>query len=105
MAANAGEIFRLAGKDDAPLLVITVIQRTDADGVTGSDEIMRFGIIDDARKFCIEHGEHFRAVCPPEGEENLAVGIALECVLPGKLRFHRLEAIELAVADDCIIAQ
>ena len=40
MAANSGQVLGLAGEYDPALCIVAVVQRTDADRVTGGDERM-----------------------------------------------------------------
>ena len=52
------EIFGFRGKDDRTLFVITIIQGTDADGVSCGDDTVCSCIDQDAGKFGIEFLEH-----------------------------------------------
>ena len=100
LARQAQQVFRLAGKQNGPLAVISVVQGPDADGVPGGDKLPRLPVIEDAGKLRVQHGKHTHPILPVEGEEDLAVGAAVKGV-PLSLQplFQLFKAVYLAVAD------
>ena len=104
-AHQTHQIFGLAGKDNLTLCIIPIVQRPDTDGISGCHKGVRFGIVEDAGKFCIQHGEHIGAVFFVHGQQHLAVGVAAEGVLPGQGLTDFFKAVDLAVAHHCAAVQ
>ena len=103
--AQADEVLRLAGKDDAAVLEIAVKQRADADGVARGDQAVLLRVVEDHRKLRVEHFKHLQPVLAVERQQDLAVGLTAEGILRGELRAQLAEAVDLAVADDHIAAE
>ena len=96
--AQTCEVFRFACKYDDPAAVVTIIERADADRVSGSDIAVCFGIIYYHREFGVEHREHVSAIFSVHGEQDLAVGTACKFVLCGEFGLEFFESVDLAVA-------
>ena len=96
---KSDEVFRLARKYDDAVVVIPVIKRSDADGVSGGYVGIRFAVIEDAGEFSVKHTEHGRAVFPVHRQQDLAVRAAGKRVFVGEGGLERLEAVNFAVAD------
>ena len=104
--AKAHQVLGLAGKDQNSRLVVAVVQRPDADGVTGGDIAAGSCVKEDEGKLRIQHGEHIRAVFFVQGQQHLAVGAAGKGIaLGGELRLELLKAIDLAVAHQVFAVQ
>ena len=99
------QVLGLTGKHNGALNVIAIVQRTDTDGVPGGKELLLLPVIEDAGKFRVQHGEHPGAVFLIERQENLAVGIADEGVVFGKLPAEFFKPVDLTVADDPVPVQ
>ena len=106
LPAQTHQVFRLAGKDDGPGIVIAVVERADTDGVTGGDIAFRVPVVQDQRKFCVQHPEHLHTVLLIQREQDLAVGAALEgiALCPKRLP-EPIKPVDLAVADYIAAAQ
>ena len=99
------QIFRFAGKQDRAVSVVAVIQRADADGVTGSDELLLLAVVNDTGKFRVQLFKHADAVLFIHGQQHFAVGLAVKGVVPGKLLFELFKAVNLTVADHPVAVQ
>ena len=100
------QVLRLAGKDDAAGSIIAVIQRPDADGISGGHKAIPLPVIEHHGELRVQHPEHLQPVFPVQRQEDLAVGAAFEGVaLFLQLLFHRAEAVELTVADAEVVLQ
>ena len=97
--AQAHQHLGLAGKNHGAVCQRAVIQRADADGIPGGNELAGFPIVQDQGELCVQHLEHFQTIFFVQGQQNLAVGIALKCVLFFQPFFQRPETVQLAVAD------
>ena len=96
---QAHQVLGLAGEDDYTLGVVAVVQRPDADGVPGGQELPPLPVVEDAGEFRVQHLEHPRAVLLIKGQEDFAVAAAAEGVaLFLQLGPHGLKAVQLAVA-------
>ena len=95
------QVFRFAGEDhDAPG-VIAVIERTDADGIPGGDELAGPAVVEDAGELRVQHGEHIGPVFEIEGQKDLAVAVRLKDVpFPPQTFALLFKSVKLAVADD-----
>ena len=71
--AQAHQVLRLAGEDDLAALQIAIVQRADADGVPGGNQLLLCAVIDDQGKLRIQHAEHVGAVLPVQRQQQLAV--------------------------------
>ena len=96
--AQTCEVFWFACKYYGAATVVTVIERADADRVSGCDIAVCFGIIYYHREFGVEHREHVCAVFSVHREQDLAVGTACKFVLCGELGLEFFESVDLAVA-------
>ena len=101
---QAHQVLGLAGEHDGAALQIAVKQRTDADGIAGGDELVLFAIVEDQRKFSVQHAEHLHAVFVVEGQQDLAVGFALQSVFVHHARANRAKAVDFAVAHHGVFA-
>ena len=104
--AQADEVLGLAGEHDGAVLVVTVEQRPDTDGIPGCDEGVGHGIVDDEGELGVQPGEHGQAVFPEQGQQNLTVAAALELIaFFGQLPLQGAEAVNFAVADHIVAVQ
>ena len=78
--AKSDEIFRLTGKQDDAACVVSVVQRTDADGIARGDEFVRFAVVDHTGEFGVQPGKQIRAVFKIHGEQDLAVAVACKSI-------------------------
>ena len=92
------KILRLTGKHDGTGAVIAIVQRPDADGVSGGDELLLFSVIKDAGKFRVQHTEHLHTVALIHGQQHLAVAVTDEGIVIGQFRFDFLKAVDFTVA-------
>ena len=76
--ADPHKVFCFAGKNDRTLFIVSVIEWPDADGVAGGNKRLFLRIVQDQRKFRIQHPEHGRAVLLVKGQQDFAIGLALE---------------------------
>ena len=76
--ADPHKVFCFAGKNDGTLFIVSVIEWPDADGVAGGNKRLFLRIVQDQRKFRIQHPEHGRAVLLVKGQQDFAIGLALE---------------------------
>ena len=60
--ADPHKVFCFAGKNDGTLFIVSVIERSDADGIAGSDKLLFLRIVQNQGKFSIQHPEHGCAV-------------------------------------------
>ena len=98
LAADAGEVLRLAGEGHAPGGELAVIERAYAQRVARGDEFVAGGVVYYAGELGVEHGEHICPVLAVHGQEYLAVGAGAEAVAHAhELGLERAEAVELAV--------
>ena len=93
------QIFRFAGKQDRTVSVIAVIQRANADGVTGGDKLLLPAVVENAGKLRIQLSKHADAVFFIHGQQHFAVGLAGKGVVLGQFLFKLFKAVNLAVAD------
>ena len=95
--AQAHQVLGLAGKDGRAVPVVAIVQRPDADGVPGGNELL--AVIQDQGKFRVQVPEHLHALLLIQGQQDLAVGLALEGIaLSDQLFFYGPEAVNFAVA-------
>ena len=100
------KVLRFAGKGEAAVGETAVIERPDADGIPGCDELVSFTVIENQGELRIQHPEHLQPVFPVERQEQLAVGIALKHVaLCFQLQLLLPPAVELTVTDDLVLPQ
>ena len=106
LSAEPHQVFGLAGKDDGAGGVIAVVERADADGIAGGNIAFRVSIVQDQRKFRVQHPEHLHAVLLIQREQDLTVGAALKGIA---LLLQRLpdpfESVDLTVADHIAVTQ
>ena len=106
LAAHAHQVLGLTAKDDDALFVIAVVQRADADGVAGGDELLRLAVIEDQSILRVQHSEHVHAIFLVQRQKYLAIGTAAEGIaLFQQLGLAFLVAVDLAVADHIAVAQ
>ena len=99
--ADPHKVFCFAGKNDGTLFIVSVIERSDADGIAGSDKLLFLRIVQNQGKFSIQHPEHGCAVLFVKGQQDLTVRLAAECVpLALKHLFDPLETVDLTIADN-----
>ena len=67
------KVFRFAGKENGAFFVITVVQRSDTNGVAGGDKTAGLRVVQNKSEFRVQHGEHLHAVFLIEGKQDLAV--------------------------------
>ncbi len=79
-AAQPHKVFRLAGKHDYAFRIVSIIEGTDPDGIPCRYVFLCLPVVDDARKFRVQHAEHIRTVFLIQRQQNLAVRIAFECI-------------------------
>ena len=104
--AEAFQVLRLAGKGDAPVGKIAVIERPDPDGIPGSDQPSALPIKQDQSKLRVQLLKHAEPVFLIQRQQQLAVRVAAEDVaLCLQLAAHGTPAIELAVAHELAFAQ
>ena len=95
----------LAGKENHTGLVIAVVQRPDADGVTGRHKAAGLGVEKNQGKLSVQHGEHIHAVLLVEGQQHLAVGFADKVMGLAQLRLELVKAVDFPVADHIAAVQ
>ena len=106
LSAEPHQVFGLAGKDDGAGGVIAVVERADADGVAGGDIAFRVSVVQDQRKFRVQHPEHLHTVLLIQREQDLAIGAALEGVaLLLQCLPDPFESVDLTVADHIAVTQ
>ena len=103
--AQAHQVLGLAGEGHAAVGKHSIVQRADADGIARGHEGLALRVVDDECKFRVQRLEHLQAVFPVQGQQDFAVGFALEAVLRLQALAHRAEAVELAVADHVAAVQ
>ena len=104
--AEAHQVLRLAGEDDGAVPVVAVVQRADADGIPGGQEASGASVVEDQGKFRVQHDEHVCAVFLVEGQQDLAVAVAVKDIaFVLQSLFHRAEAVQFPVADHGIPVQ
>ncbi len=93
------KVFGLRCKADGPILVITIVEGTNTDGVTGGDVLSGRTVEENHGKLGVESLKHSRSVFIPEGEEQLTVGVTLEFIAPfDKVIFYGAEPVNFTVA-------
>ena len=104
MRAKPLQVLRLAGKGDAAVGKIAVVQRADADGIPGRDQPAALPVIQDQGKLRVQLCKHAEPVFPVQRQQQLAVGIAREGIAL-RLQLPALgpPAVELAVADQLVL--
>ena len=106
LGAKAHQVFGLAGKNIFAAFQLAVIQGPNANGVTGGDQLVLLGIIQDQRKLGVQHFKHIHAVLLIQRQQDLAVGFALEGIALGlQLGLLPAEAVKLAVAHHGVAVQ
>ena len=99
LLAQAHQVLGLAGKEHLPSVIFPVEQGPDADGVPGGDELAGLAVIEDHGKFRVQLCKHLKTVFPVQGQQDFAVGAALEGVaLLLQLLFHGPEPVDFPVA-------
>ena len=74
-------------------------------GVAGGDEAVFLRVVNDQRELRVQRAEHLQAVFMVEGQQNLAVGFADECILLLEPLAQGAEAVQFAVADHIVAAE
>ena len=98
--AKSDEVFRLARKNDASALVVTVIKRTNADRVSRGYVLAASAVVNDACKLGVELCEHIDAVLEVHRQDYLAIAVALESVtLAFELFALLFKTVKLAVTN------
>ena len=97
LGAQPHQVLGLAGEDDLPIGIVTIVQRANADGVPGGDEGL--AVKEDHGKFRVQFPEHLHAHFGVQRQQNFAVRVAVEEVPLFLERFpDGPEAVDLAVA-------
>ena len=101
LLTDADEVLRFARHHHDAGFIQTVIQRADADGITGSDKRTALRIIEDEGVFRVKHGEHIGPIALVQRQKDLTVAVAdklnAACF---QLFAQRTEPIDLPVADE-----
>ena len=103
--AQAHQVLGLTGENRLPEPVGAVVEGTDAQGVPGGQKGILPVIVQNQGELRPQLGEHSPAILPVQGEENLAVAVAVEGVLPLQGPAQRPEAVDLPVAHNVVPLQ
>ncbi len=105
LGAQAHQVFCFAGEGDAAGVGVAVKHGADADGISGGNQPLLFGIIEHQGKLRVQMAEHIQAVFVIQREEQLAVGAGAERIALGlQFLFLPAEAVQLPVADQGVAA-
>ena len=91
------KVLGLTGKDYYALIIISVIQRTNTDGIPCRNIFPAFSVINYTRKFRIKHTEHIHTVLLIQGQKYFAVGIAVKSIFSRKLFFQFFVTVYFSV--------
>ena len=95
--AQAHQVLCLAGEQNGAVGIVAVVQRADADGIPGGNQLL--AVIEDHGEFRVQLPEHLHPLLLIQGQQNLAVGIAPEGIALGHQCFlDGPEAVDFAVA-------
>ena len=104
--SEAHQIFRLAGKNDHSLGIVSIIERTDADRVPRRDEFSGITVKKDQCEFRVHSFEHFCSVFKIQRKDDLTVAAALERIPLFPQHFPLFfESVKFTVADHITAVQ
>ena len=105
LIAHADQVFRLAGEGHTAAANLSVIERTDTDGIPCSNQFLLFAIPEDQGELRIQGFEHFHAIFPVEGKQDFTVTFAFQVIGFHETGPQGTEAVQLAVADHIVVVQ
>ena len=105
LPAQAHQVLGLAGEGPFPVREAPVVQGPDADGVPGSDELPLGPVPQDQGELRVQRFEHLHAVFVVEGQQYLAVGLALKIVFRQQPLPKGPKAVKLPVAHHRVLVE
>ena len=102
---QSDQVFRFTCKQNRTELIISVIQRTNADGISGRNVLFCFSIIQNQSKLCIQRRKHIYSIFLIQRKKNLTIWVAFKRIFIRQSLPDFFKSIDLTVTDSITISK